>query len=87
MPDTNNIFACQGGEMTAYRLIWGHFNGAVARCSRLFPQSANARGVKCCEHSTSSDFRLWPRDHWRQGHEDRFSVAAGLQAELGATII
>ena len=25
MADTSNIFVCRGGDMTAYRLIGGHF--------------------------------------------------------------
>jgi len=25
MPDMSNIFVCQGGEMIAYRLMWGRF--------------------------------------------------------------
>src|ERR671918_2443546 len=28
-----------------------------------------------------------PRDQWRQGHQDRLGIAAGLEPELGSAIV
>jgi len=50
MPDTSNIFVSQGGEMAAYRLIWGRFarNWGRGQARETFPQPV--RLVACLEH-------------------------------------